>query len=61
MNAMKVHRSIFILLLTIVEARILDWRGPNHKITCNDVIRNFQKRKRLWNKDIVVQRYRRSI
>ena len=31
-------------------ARIFDWGG---QITCNDVIRNFQKRKFLWGKDIV--------
>ena len=31
MNAMELQRLIFILLLTIGLARILDWRGPNHK------------------------------
>ena len=31
MNAMELQRLIFILLLTIGVARILDWRGPNHK------------------------------
>ena len=24
-------------------ARIFDWRGPKPQITCNDVIRNFEK------------------
>ena len=27
--------------------------GPKPQITCNDVIRNFQKRNFLWDKDIV--------
>ena len=27
--------------------------GPKPQITCNDVIKNFQKRNFLWNKDIV--------
>ena len=31
MNAMELQRLIFTLLLTICVARILDWRGPNHK------------------------------
>ena len=31
MNAMELHRLIFILLLIIYVARILDWRAPNHK------------------------------
>ena len=31
MNVMEMHRSILIWLLTIDIARILDWRGPNHK------------------------------
>ena len=31
MNAMELQRLIFILLLTIDVARILDWRGPNHE------------------------------
>ena len=30
MNATELQRSIFILLLNIGVARILDWRGPNH-------------------------------
>ena len=34
-------------------ARILDWGGPKPQITCNDVIRNFQKRNFLWGKAIV--------
>ena len=32
MNAMELKRFIFILLLTMGVARILDWRGPNHKL-----------------------------
>ena len=31
MNAKELQRLIFILLLTIGVARILDWRGPNRK------------------------------
>ena len=31
MNAMELQQLIFILLLTIGVARILGWRGPNHK------------------------------
>ena len=38
---------------TIGVARIFDWGGAKPQITCNDVIRNFQKRKFLWGKDIV--------
>ena len=30
-----------------------DWGRPKPRITCNDVIKNFPKRKFLWNKDIV--------
>ena len=33
-------------------ARIFNWGGAKPKITCNDVIRNFQKRNFLWDKDI---------
>ena len=33
--------------------RIFDWRRPKPQITCYEVIRNFQKRKFLWDKDIV--------
>ena len=29
MNAMKLQRLIFILLLIIGVARVLDWRNPN--------------------------------
>ena len=39
--------------LTIGVARIFDWGGPKPQITCNDVIRNFQKRNFLLGKDIV--------
>ena len=34
-------------------ARIFDWGEPKPQITCNDAIRNFQKRDFLWGKDIV--------
>ena len=37
---------------TIGVARIFDWGGPKPQITCNDVIRNFQKRNFLLGKDI---------
>ena len=33
-------------------ARILIGGGPKVQITCDDVIRNFQKRNFLWDKDI---------
>ena len=33
-------------------ARIFDWGRPKSQITCNDVIRNFQKRNFLEGKDI---------
>ena len=33
--------------------RIFDWGGPKPQITCNDVVRNFQKRMFLLGKDIV--------
>ena len=59
MNARELQRLIFILLLTIGVARILDWRGPSHKshaMTSSEIF----KRKFLWNKDIVKQIYRRS-
>ena len=32
--------------------KIFDW-GPNPQMTCNEVIRTFQKRNILWDKDIV--------
>ena len=31
MNPMELQQLIFILLLNIGVARVLDWRGPNHK------------------------------
>ena len=37
---------------TIGVARIFDRGGPKPQITCNDVIRNFQKKNFLWSKDI---------
>ena len=33
--------------------RIFDWRRPKPQITWYDIIRNFQKKKFLWDKDIV--------
>ena len=33
--------------------RIFDWGRLKPQITCNDVIKNFQTRKFLWDKDIV--------
>ena len=33
--------------------RIFDWGRPKPQITCYDVIKTFQKRNFLWNKDIV--------
>ena len=33
--------------------KIFDWGGPKPKITCNDVIKIFARRKFLWDKDIV--------
>ena len=33
--------------------RIFDWGRPKPQITCYDVIKNFQKKKFLWDKDIV--------
>ena len=33
--------------------RIFDWGRPKPQITCYDVIKNFQKRKFLWDKNIV--------
>ena len=37
----------------IAVPRIFDWGRLNPQITCYDVIKNFQKRKFLWGKDIV--------
>ena len=33
--------------------RIIDWGRPKPQITCNDVIKKFQKRNFLWDKYIV--------
>ena len=33
--------------------KIFDWGKPKPQITCYDVIKFFQKRKFLWDKDIV--------
>ena len=43
----------FTVLRGIGVARIFDWGGPKLQITCNDVIKNFQKKNFLWGKDIV--------
>ena len=40
-------------VLRIGVARIFDWGGPKPQLICNDVIKNFQKRKFLWGKVIV--------
>ena len=39
--------------LNIGVAKIFDWGGPKPQITCNDVIKTFQKRNFLWSEDIV--------
>ena len=43
MNAMERQRLIFILLLTIGVARILDWWGPNHKSHAMTPSENFKR------------------
>ena len=56
---MKLHRLIFILLLSKGVARILDWRGPNHKshaMTSSEIF----KEKIFVKQRYVEQRYRRS-
>ena len=55
MDAMKLSRLIFILLLTIIVARILDWRGPNHKSHTMTSSETF-KREKIF----VEQKYRRT-
>ena len=55
------HRSLVKLVKigvhpTIGVARVVDWGGgggAKPQITCNGVVRNFQKRNFLWGKDIV--------
>ena len=54
MNAIELQRLISIRLVT---KTVASREGPKLQITCNDAIKNFQKRKFLWNKDIVEQRY----
>ena len=54
MKAMELQRLIFILLMTLGVARILDWRGPNHKshaMTSSEILKE---------KIFVEQRYRRT-
>ena len=58
MNVMELQRLIYILLLTIGVARILDWRSPNHKshaMTSSEIFKkeNFCGTKISQNKDIV--------
>ena len=53
MNAMELHRFIFSRLLTIGVARILDWRGPNHKSHAMTLSEIFKREIFLWNKDFV--------
>ena len=55
MNAKELQRLIFILLLTIVVARILDWSGPNHKLHAMTSSKILER-----EKVFVEQRYRRS-
>ena len=54
MDALELQRLIFVLLLTIGVARILDWRGPNHKSHAMSSFEIFKEEK------FVEQRYRRS-
>ena len=48
----KVQLIFFPIVPDIGVARIFDWGGVKPQITCNDDIRNFQKRNFLWGKDI---------
>ena len=47
-------RLIFILLLTVGVARILEWRGPNHKSHAKTSLEIFKR------EIFVEQRYRRT-
>ena len=47
------HKSFLGNLQFIAVAKIFDGGGPKPQITCNDVIKNFQKMYFLWDKDIV--------
>ena len=50
----KVFKKVFLGDLQFIGVpRILDWGRPKPQITWNDVIKIFQKRKFLWEKDIV--------
>ena len=54
MNSMEMQRLIFILLLTIGVAGILDWRSPSHKSHAMTLSEIFKK------KIFVERRYRRT-
>ena len=50
----KVLQKIFLGDLQFIGVpRIFDWGRPKPQITCYDVIKIFQKRTFLWDKDIV--------
>ena len=49
----KVFKKFSGDLLFTGVPRIFDFEKPKPQITCNDVIKYFQKRKFLWDKDIV--------
>ena len=50
----SLQKKILSDLQFIGVARIFDWGGgPEPQITCNDVVKNFQKRNFLWDKSIV--------
>ena len=53
-SKIKVFKKSFSGNLQFIRGpRIFDWGRCKQQITCNDVIKNFQKRKFLWDKDIV--------
>ena len=45
----KSSKKFFGDLQFIGVPRIFDWGRPKPQITCNDIIKNFQKRKFLWD------------
>ena len=45
----NLQKSFFGDLQFIGVPRIFDWGRPKPQITCNDIIKNFQKRKFLWD------------
>ena len=50
----KVCKKVFLGDLQFIGVpRILEWGRPKPQITWNDVIKIFQKRKFLWEKDII--------